>query len=98
MTYRYAEDFDELDETPLSIFIGENKLDLVKEFADEEKELFEEFLRLYGEDTHDYILEGFAEYHYRLFNHFCEDKFSDYQDALETEQSLSHYYNVGRFK
>ena len=89
---------DEQDETPLSIFVSEHKSDLIKEFIEDNQELYEEFMKQFGEDTHKFIGEGFAEYHYEIFGRFCQDKFSDYCDDEQTEISLSHYYNVGRFR
>ena len=83
---------DEEIETPYTIFVGENKGDLVKGFVGENQELYEEFLKQFGEDTHGkHIQEGFAEYHYTLFRRYCEAIYENARDILETDLSCKGY-------
>jgi len=85
-------------ETGYSIFVEENKGDLVKGFVEENQELYEEFLKQFGEDTHGkHIQEGFAEYHFTLFRRYCEAIYENTNDILETEQQISRSYARGTF-
>jgi hypothetical protein len=84
-------------ETAYSEYVADNKSDLVKAFVEDNQELFEEFLKQFGEDTHECIKEGFAEYHYTLFRRFCEEAFYNMVDDMNTQNSISRSYERGTF-
>ena len=75
--------------TALSEYIAEFKDSLVESFVEENRELYDEFLRQFGEDTHGTAIKvGFAEYHYELFNRFCRDIYEDIVADRQTKRSM----------
>jgi hypothetical protein len=67
----------ETQEGVMDSFISDNKDWLVKDFIENNAELFTDFNRQFGEDTHDDIKQGFVEYHYEAWNRFCREEYKN---------------------
>ena len=78
------EDID--NQNPIYDYIDDNRSDLVKWFIEDNKELYDDFRKLYAEDVAD---DGdFIDSESDLFYRFCEQEYDNYLDVEETKRDL----------
>lgn len=62
-----------------------NRADLMRAFVEDNRDLYDAFMLQFGEDTHEFIVEGFCDYHRERFDRYCRDKYF-YEEKFESEE------------